>query len=163
MARNLALQLAREPVPAIRRQEITQIPGISWSEVEERLHEAIKTLAALPDRELRFLRNRVVCWPEVFREPTEIWVQALERVALNQSPYEPMREPRHIPTKDAIDRMDEALMWLVLLDKRDLEIVTSRAFKRSWVKISWRYGRSDTTVQRWYKDAITKIFGVVRK
>jgi hypothetical protein len=40
---------------------------------------------------------------------------------------------------------------------QSLQIITSRAFNMPWIKSSWRYGRSDTTVQNWYRAALRKV------
>jgi hypothetical protein len=92
------------------------------------------------------------------REAIDVMAIALDRVAEGKSAYEALREPRYVPTKEAIDRMDEALSWLTLLDDKQRTLITLRAFKVSWMKIAWRYGRSDTTVQRWYADAIDRMW-----
>ena len=143
---------------ALHRAPLSTVPGLSWSETEERLSEAIRTLAALPDRERKWVYAKLSSWPEVLREAVDVMSLALERLRDGKvSAYEALAEPRWQPSKEAIDRLDETLPWLTLLDERELKIVTLRAFRVSWLKISWRYGRSDTTVQRWHHDAIERV------
>jgi hypothetical protein len=94
---------------------------------------------------------------EMPREAIDVIAQALERIQQGKPAYEPLREPRDVPRKEAIDRMDEALDWLAWLDERGLNLVKLRAFRTPWIKIAWRYGRSDTTVQRWYREALQSV------
>mgnify|MGYP001549354359 CR=1 FL=1 len=142
----------------INRAPLAAVPGLSWSETDERLCEAIRTLAALPDRERKWVYAKLSSWPEVLREAVDVMGLALERLRDGKiSAYEALTEPRWLPTKEMIDRLDETLPWLTLLDERELKIVTLRAFRVSWLKISWRYGRSDTTVQRWHREAIERV------
>lgn len=144
-------------IAAMRKRERGGKSPSTLLEVEERLHEAIRTLAALPDRERRFIYARQTSWPETLREAIDVIALALERIQQGKPAYVPLREPRYVPTKEAIDRMDEALDWLAWLDERGLNLVTLRAFRTPWIKIAWRYGRSDTTVQRWYKEALESV------
>lgn len=127
-------------------------------ETEERLHEAIRCLAALPDRERRFIYAKQASWPDVLRETINVMALALERVQQGKSAYEAMKEPRYVPSPDEIDRMDVALEWLTWIDKRQLLLLTCRAQRQSWMRISWRFGRSDTTVQKWHRDAVEQVY-----
>ncbi|MGO8919876.1 MAG: DUF6362 family protein [Stellaceae bacterium] len=71
---------------------------------------------------------------------------ALERIQRGKPAYEPLREPRYVPTKEAIDRMDEALDWLAWLDERGLNLVTLRAFRVPWSR-SFRGGLSHHVIR----------------
>lgn len=139
------------------RGGVIDVPDIQ--DIQVRLYEAIRTLHALPDRERKWIYGRMCNWPDTLREAVHIYAAALERLANKKTPFEDMREPPYVPTKEAIDRLDETLRWLTWLDKRELELITARAFKRAWLKIAWKYGRSDTTVQTWHRQALEKVRG----
>ncbi len=136
--------------------------NLSMEQVEERLHEAICTLAALPDRERRWIYAPQAAWPEPLREAVDLMAIALERVAKGESAYEIMPSPKYTPTKEAIDRMDETLEWLSWLNGRDLGIVTLRALGVSWVKIGWRLNVSDNTAKNWHYAAVGIVQGHLR-
>ena len=131
--------------------------------LEERLHEAIRTLRALPDRERKWIHAAGARWPDTLREVADVLALALERVQQGKSAFESMRGPRYTPSKEAIDRMDEALDWLRVLDKDQLRILTLRAFGMSWERIGWRFRKSDRTMQRWYRDALETVLLAVRR
>lgn len=158
MKRNLRAIRQMDCALVIARTPLTKAPGLSWSAVEQRLSESIRTLAALPDRERKWVYAKLSSWPATLREAVDVMSLALERLRDGEvSAYEALAEPRWQPTKEMIDRLDRTLPWLTLLDERELKIVTLRAFRVSWLKISWRYGRSDTTVQRWHREAIERV------
>lgn len=140
------------------RRVLAPEPQITKREVEERMHEAIRILAALPDRERKWVYSRLASWPETLREAIDVMAIALERVAEGKSAYEDMRPPRIVPSAEAIDQMDKTLPWLSLLDKRERQIVTARAFHVSWVKLAAKYGRTDRTIQRWHESAIDLVW-----
>ena len=130
------------------------------------MREAIRTLAALPDRERRFIYAKQASWPETLRDPLEVWINAIEAVRKGTGgpAFEALRPGRPIPSGEEIDRMDEALDWLTWLDHRELRIVTLRAFDFSWVTIGDRCSRvSRTTAERWHGAAVKKIHGHLRR
>lgn len=136
---------------------------ITVSQVEDRLHEAICTLAALPDRERKFIFAKQSSWPPTPRQAIDIMALALERVREGKSGFELPPPPRFTPTKEAIDRMDETLDWLTWLSGHELAIITLRAFDVSWVTIGDRIGRmSRHTAQRRHADIVRKVHGHLR-
>lgn len=126
-------------------------------QIEERLHEAIQTLAALPDREMRWLNSRRVAWPETLREAVDVLTQAFERIRQGKSAFEALPPPRVTPSAEAITRMDQTLPWLTWLDADERRIVTLRAFQMSFTRIGWRFRVSDETARRRHRQAIEKI------
>lgn len=120
-------------------------------DIADQLHEAIRTLAALPDRERRYLNNRVTAWPEPLREIGEVFAVAVEAGGR----HEDMRARRDPPSPEAIDRMLPCLMWLRWLDRRQRQVVTGRAHRIAWWKLGAKAGRSEQTMQRWHAEAIS--------
>lgn len=134
---------------------------ITVGQAEDRLHEAIVTLALIPDRERKFIYARQASWPDTLREAVDVMAEALGRVRDGKSAFE-LPTVRLTPTKDAIDRMDEALDWLTWLDGRELAIVTLRAFETSWVTIGDRLHAHRSTVERWHDVAVRRVHGHLR-
>lgn len=141
----------------IRRVVIPRI-GINKRGVEDRLQEAIRTLAALPDKERKWIYGQLTSWPETLREAIDMMAIALERVATGKSAYEDMRPSRPVPSAEAIDRMDKTLPWLVLLDERERKLVMARAFDVYWTKLAAKYGKSEYHVKKWYAQTIDKVW-----
>lgn len=131
--------------------------NLTHNQVEDRLHEAISTLAALPDRERRYIYAKQSHWPETLPEAIDVMAKALERVRDGKSAFELPRAPRPTPTKEAIGRMDEALDWLAWLDRRALGVMMARALGAGWHSIAGRFRVSDRTVQRWHDAAVDTV------
>lgn len=143
---------------------------ITLAELRDRLYEAIVTLAALPDRERRFIYHKMAFWPDVIQERLDAMGRIFDRLAdfgeINRRlkpgeqatdtvvDYGEISPNRERPSGAAIDRMDEALPWLTWLDKTEFNIVVMRAKEMSWRRIAHRYGKTDTTVKRWHDDGI---------
>jgi Domain of unknown function (DUF6362) len=99
-------------------------PGL----VAERLAEAADVLARLPDAKMRGLYD---LWPKLVGEPCRH-----------------MRPAAAAP--EAIDRMDEALGWLMWLEPEERRLVWLRAEGLPWKWITHRLGIGRTTAwQRW--------------
>lgn len=126
-------------------------------EIEERLLEAIQTLAALPDRERKWLHARGAAWPEPLREAVDVMTQAFDRIRAGKSAYEALPPPRVTPTADAITRMDDTLPWLQWLDHDERRILTLRAFDMMWIRIAWRFKTSVYFVKKRYYSAIFRV------
>jgi Domain of unknown function (DUF6362) len=140
----MAMLLAEERAPAP--------PPPPRDLVARRLAEAIRTLAALPDRERRWLQGMASSWPAPLRD---FWGE-FGHAVMHGAPAPPRLRPPP-PSPGAIDRMLPALTRLMAVDERPRKIIWMRAFGVSWWKIGDRFGRSERTVQRWHDDAIAAI------
>ena len=100
---------------------------IKWtpSLVEAYLAEAADVLSRLPDTRVQGYVNT---WPPMVREFWESY--GMQDVVLRRPP----------PSAAAIDRMDEALRWLVWLDPVDVRIVWLRASGKQWKEVCWTVG-----------------------
>jgi hypothetical protein len=96
--------------------------------VAERLEEAVDVLVRLPEERVCGLYD---LWPKL--------------VGL------PCRQPRPAAAApEAIDRMDEALGWLLWLDPEERRLVWLRAAGAPWKRITYWLGIGRTTAwQRW--------------
>jgi hypothetical protein len=109
--------------------------------VEARLEEAADTLRRLPEQRIR---GYVGSWTPVIREFCEAY--GWHEVPMRLGP----------PQAAAIDRMDEALLWLSWLDRDDVRLVWSRACGVPWKLITGRLGVGRTTAwRRWVAALIT--------
>jgi len=122
-------------------------------EVADRLHEAIRTLSALPDRERKFLRARLTQWPSLAPTASELFAMLVAR----GGDSEPVRVRPAAPSPEAIDRMLPTLSWLAWLDRSARQVVLARAHRISWWKLAARFGVSERSVQRWHAEAMTRI------
>ncbi|MFC3227353.1 DUF6362 family protein [Marinibaculum pumilum] len=109
------------------------------AEVKALLIEALQTLAALPDPERRFLRQKGTGWPETLREAQEVFSNAVDAGGR----FEAMRAPRSAPAPAAIDRMWLVLPWLHGVDSDDAWIFVARARGWHWQWIGDRLGITD--------------------
>ena len=107
-------------------------------------------LAAATDvlRRLRVpgIQRRVTYWPE--------WMRAWKSVMAETRAPDPTEAP---PGGQEIDDMDEALVWLSWLDRREQQVVWARACLVQWWKISGKMRRSERTLKTVYDAAIDKI------
>jgi hypothetical protein len=110
--------------------------------VEEALIEAAETLKRLPKVHLK---SRLTYWPEVVRSSAELFMG--EQFARNRLPALP----------DAIDRMDEALVWLLSLNMEQRRIVWARACNIPWRRLEDIDGRSHVTLRKIYTEALLTI------
>jgi hypothetical protein len=103
--------------------------------VADRLAEATDTLARLPD--------------EPVRGHYDLWPKLIGAAARRARPA--------AASPEAIDRMDEALGWLMRLDPEERTLVWLRAEGLPWKWITLRLGIGRTTaLQRW-TSALLKI------
>jgi hypothetical protein len=104
--------------------------GPHWDQeaVASRLEEAVDVLARLPNEQVRGLYD---LWPKLVGEPCR---HARPAAA----------------APEAIDRMDEALGWLMWLEREERRLVWLRAEGVPWKRITHRLGIGRTTAwQRW--------------
>jgi hypothetical protein len=104
--------------------------GPRWDQkaVVGRLEEAVDVLARLPDEQVRGLYD---LWPKLIGAPGR-----------------PTRPAAAVP--EAIDRMDEALGWLMWLEPDERQLVWLRAEGLPWKRITHRLAIGRTTAwQRW--------------
>jgi hypothetical protein len=96
--------------------------------VAERLAEATDALARLPDERVRGLYD---LWPRLIGAPCG-------------------HAPPAAAAPEAIDRMDEALGWLMWLEPEERQLVWLRAEGMPWKRITHWLGIGRTTAwQRW--------------
>jgi hypothetical protein len=96
--------------------------------VAERLAEALDVLARLPEQRARGLYD---LWPRI--------------IGANCASGRPAAA-----APEAIDRMDEALSWLMWLEPEERRLVWLRAEGLPWKRITHRLGIGRTTAwQRW--------------
>ena len=110
--------------------------------VADRLEEAAQTLRRLPPVKVR---GYVSAWPPTIRNFWEAYGR--HEVEVRPGP----------PTADAIDRMDECLAWLHLLDADEVRLVWLRAESVRWKSIAHRFGIDRSTAWRHWMGALTKI------
>ena len=117
---------------------------IRWtaSLVEERLVEAADTLKRLPEPRMRGYTGT---WPSIVRDYWEAYGR--EEVKLRRGPPQP----------GAIDRMDEALVWLSWLEPDDARIVWLRASGERWKAICWQVGLARAAAHRHWLFALSVI------
>jgi Domain of unknown function (DUF6362) len=111
--------------------------GPHWDQevVASRLEEAVDVLARLPHEQVRGLYD---LWPKLVGEPCR---QARPAAA----------------APEAIDRMDEALRWLMWLDLEERRLVWVRAEGLPWKWITRRLGIGRTTAWQRWTTALLKI------
>src|SRR5665809_42149 len=103
--------------------------------VARRLEEAADTLARLPDERVC---GHYDLWPKLIGEPC--------------------RHPRpEAAAPEAIDRMDEALGWLMWLEPEERRLVWLRAEGVPWKRITHRLGIGRTTAWQRWTTALLKI------
>ena len=117
-----------------------------WTEstIEERIHEAVDTLARVP---APTMRRRLSSWPDYIHDSRE---------ACGYSGFRPPRSPA---APDAITRLDETLGWLRWLPRDAQHILWSRASGLSWRKIARFAGKAPNTCRAWYLAALHYIAG----
>ncbi len=117
-----------------------------WTEstIEERIHEAVDTLARVP---APTMRRRLSSWPDYIPDSREAYG------------YSGFRPPRSPAAPDAITRLDETLGWLRWLPRDAQHILWSRASGLSWPKIARFAGKAPNTCRAWYLAALHYIAG----
>lgn len=117
-------------------------------DVAERMREAASIMKLMPRWQLMDIK---ASWPNFIHEMMD---------AYGWTPAELKFDP---PTGEAIDRMDEAMRWLLWLDVRDRKIVWLRATGVSWVSMAKRYACHRATMHRKWAAAIAKIISELEK
>ena len=137
----------------------------------ELCYSAVLTLAALPDREQRWLAPSGGGSPAPVLSPAEIqreWGLDAGVLAERDRKEEQLRRAtRFRPTPEEIDRCLPVLGWLTWLERErqgraQRKIICLRAFGVSFRSIAERFGRSDETIARWENDALRQIVGAYR-
>ena len=120
------------------------MPAGIWTPttVADAIEEAAQTLRRLPPVRVRGCFNT---WPPVIRDFWEAFGWNAAEVRLGP------------PTPDAIDRMDEALRWLLCLEPDEVRLVWLRAEGVRWKSISHRFGMDRSTAWRHWSCALIKI------
>jgi hypothetical protein len=113
------------------------LAGRSWDQeaVAEHLEEALDVLARLPEERVCGMYD---VWPKLVGEPCR---QSRPAAA----------------APEAIDRMDEALGWLMWLDPEERQLVWLRAEGLPWKWITRRLGIGRTTAWQRWTTALIKI------
>ena len=110
--------------------------------VADRLEEAAQTLRRLPPVKVR---GYISTWPPTIRDFWEAFGWNTVEVRLGP------------PAPDAIDRMDESLAWLHVLEADEVRLVWLRAENVRWKTISHRFGINRSTAWRHWSYALIKI------
>ena len=113
----------------------------SMALVMERLDQAAGTLRDMRLRGMRPQGYRVA-WPDVVQS---VWEAGLTATV----EFRPA-----LPLPAAIDKADEVLGWLLLLDERQRRLVWARANGAKWKRIGRAFGKSERCVQLWHRAAI---------
>ncbi len=134
---------------------MTRFGKLSFAEaiglIETRLREAVSTLRliALGRHDIPDVMRSG--WPEVVHDwmafGGEVMKQRLKD-AVNRPP---------IPSPDEIDRMDQAMKWLLKVKHSDRAIVVGRAQGYSWRQLEDKDGRCVRTLQAVHSGAMEAI------
>jgi hypothetical protein len=102
--------------------------------VKSRLHDAALTLHAMPyPRELDRLDRLQATWPHV---PQDFWT-AYAAAAARRRPPE--------PTGEQLDRLDQVLAWILVLDLDARRLVGAWMLGADWAEICRRFRIGRTT------------------
>lgn len=115
-------------------------------EVIDRLEQAAATLKRMPKVRLPECSG---FWPEIIREFIEAYGYNDADVRLGP------------PSAEHISEMDEALTWILWLDKDEAKLVWMRANGIRWKSIVRRLGKCIKTQQTNYRVAIVKIVSIL--
>ena len=120
------------------------MPEIRWTAkaVADRFEEAAQTLRRLPAVKVH---GYIGTWPTIIRDFFEAFGWHATEVRLGP------------PTPAAIDRMDEALRWLLCLERDEVRLVWIRAEGVRWKSIAHRFGMDRSTAWRHWSCALIKI------
>ena len=125
------------------------------------LNEAVRTLAALPDPDARFLAGMRGHWPAVLDTPAERWAAAMAPIIVEvgrhagtdlttAQGFAALEARRERPTPAAVDRMIPTLLWLRWLQPRQRRLIWWRALDWPWWRIASRLRSRDSVVEGWY-------------
>lgn len=112
-------------------------------ETEIFLKEAVDTLRRLPSQSLR---AKLSSWPDVVQRSAEVFstIPNFIRPAA--------------PSPSAIDRLDYLLHCLVKLNEQERRLIWARASNVSWRKLEHYENLSHTTLRKYHKTGIEKLF-----
>jgi len=118
----------------------------SWDNktVAQRFEECVSVLSKLPGNISLGHRNY---WPEIKYTPREIArMEKTKKYTILQ------------PLPDAIDRAEETLAWITLVDEPERrKLIWLRAQRMSWRAIAREVGYPKTTAQRYWNEALRAI------
>ena len=110
--------------------------------IAERLEDAAYSLRRMPPVKVRGYFN---VWPQVVQDYWGAYGAQEPRIRLGP------------PTGKAIDEMDEALGWLLLVEADASKLLWARATNLPWKAISYRFGMDRTTAWRHWMFALVQI------
>lgn len=109
-------------------------------EVFERLKEAAQTLRRVPT--IKGPKGHGTHWPEWLRDAKLAYGYDSSQAELNE------RAMRIQASPEQIDKMDEALGWLQLIEKSKAQFIWARANNQRWGRIATRMGVSVGTARK---------------
>ena len=123
--------------------------------IEIRLCEAASTLRLMPRERHDIPDGYGSAWPEVVHD----WNAFGGELAKFRQEHAVNTLP--IPSPDEIDRMDQAVNWLLEVANGDRAIVMARAQGRSWRWLEDRDGRSTRALRKAHESALEGILGML--
>lgn len=149
---------------ATRSGRTPSAPAETWTPeiVQGRIREALGTLHRLP------MNLNARDFPELPRlaslernyrpEYDAVFAALVHEVAEHGHVLAPRVRPSP-PSPQSIDRMDEALCWLLWLNATQRRVVWSKAFARhgDTMRLARRYRCNRTTINRWHQQSIRLI------
>lgn len=135
----------RTALIAVDKRTMTGVTEID--DVIQRLREAADTLRRLGMRGLRPAAMKAG-WPDVARSAWE---------AFNAEAPEKTRVIRSAPSPALISRMDEAIRWLLWIERGTAVIVWAKASGVKWRTLEHRLGLSESTLRNRRREAIVTI------
>jgi len=115
--------------------------------VKARLREAAATLKRMKLERWDYPSQRLAWWPEVVRQASDAYG------------YQETHVARSAPAPAAIDRMEEALKWLLWLENGHQKLVWGRAERLTWRQLEVADGRSRETLRKAHDMALAVIVG----
>ena len=123
--------------------------------IEIRLREAASTLMLIPFDRHDVPDSYVCAWPEVVHD-WNAYGGALAKFRQEHAVNRPL-----IPSPDEIDRLNQAIEWLLKVRSGDKGIVMARAEGRSWRWLEDRDGRSARALKRAHERGLEDILGAL--
>lgn len=114
--------------------------------VEAWVEEAADTIHRMPPVKVRGYRS---FWPEIVHD------------AIDAYGWEAQPLRRGVPSAGAITRMDQAMRWMLWLDRDDAMLIWARANGTRWKKLEWQFGASRQTLWRAQVHAFYKIAAIL--
>lgn len=151
--------------PSRHRPDLAQLRQLE-ARCRDLCYSAVRTIAALPDRERRWLYRLPSGSPDpVFSAADAAREWGLDIAVLQEAELMEERRrkaARYRPTPEEIDRCLDVLGWLTWLQrerhgKAERQIIAARAYGVSYRSLAERFGRSDETIRRWESAAFRTI------